>query len=86
MSINWVKISRKEISPPAIPNLRGQGDRTNFDIVHDAPSKFDMFSDDIEDEECPPKPDPKWNAADKKTAPAALDLSVFNDWPTTVYL
>lgn len=88
-------MKRKEIAPPAVPNLRGEGDQTNFDIIN-ADSKFNMFgSCDGEDVEMARislgKTENKGDKRDARKAPSLSstplpDLNVFCEWPTTVYI
>lgn len=48
-SINWEKLYRKEIEPPAVPKLEGDGDFSHFDSdfedMADVNKKRSLFSD-----------------------------------------
>jgi hypothetical protein len=89
MTINWQRIKNREIAPPAVPNLQGYGDRANFDVISNPPPKFNMFSEEN------PEPGqvttrasggalrPSWSRRSPATVP---DLSVFDDWETTIYV
>lgn len=73
-----------------MPNLLGEGDRTNFDVVHDAPAKFNMFNEEDSDEDshvhtnkAPLSPPSRISPP---SSPSLVDLTVFDDWPTNVYV
>lgn len=49
-SIDWVKLYQKEIDPPAVPTLEGDGDYSHFDLtdidaVADGSKKPGLLSD-----------------------------------------
>lgn len=103
------------MSPPAVPNLNGEGDQTNFDII-EADAKFNLYSEEEDDGEeevdvsmgeepqshAQMKPgflkplnnnhskgngQVQWDRKEYSTVfPPPPDLSVFDDWTTTVYI
>lgn len=88
ISINWQRIKNREIAPPAVPNLQGNGDRANFNVIADPPSKFNMFSEDGPRVSSEPnaKQSSSWSRAFQSTPANVPDFSVFDDWETTIYI
>lgn len=116
-SVNWIRVKNREIAPPAVPNLRGEGDRTNFDIL-EADQKFNLFQDfhrasgevsegqqpaeagegeewtnmSLEETDAERKKfgekTTTWDTRKGHSSGPTLhyDCSVFDDWPTTVYV
>eukprot|EP01127_Copromyxa_protea_P014718 TRINITY_DN4148_c0_g1_i1.p1 TRINITY_DN4148_c0_g1~~TRINITY_DN4148_c0_g1_i1.p1 ORF type:complete len:391 (+),score=69.89 TRINITY_DN4148_c0_g1_i1:29-1174(+) len=84
MTINWDRVARQEVAPPAVPNLQGAGDRANFDIVTDAHPKFNIFGEDETDANMDMHVEDKRGPSRVPSSPP--DLSVFNDWATTIFV